>query len=79
MHASLVEVQGLQREYDRWVGYRERVCLYLNRHSSVHAFMDDAVDGCCLMWKQNGFNRGVQGQGLIVSKLLLYRLGLQST
>ena len=27
MHADLVEVQGLQKEYDRWVGYRERVSL----------------------------------------------------
>ena len=25
VNASLVEVQGLQKEYDRWVGYRERV------------------------------------------------------
>ncbi len=45
MHASLVEVQGLQREYERWVGYRERVCLYLNRQSSLHAFLDDAIGG----------------------------------
>ncbi|DBA66797.1 TPA: hypothetical protein ACH3X2_001938 [Trebouxia sp. C0005] len=28
--ASLVEVQGLQREYDRWVGYRERAWIAVN-------------------------------------------------
>jgi len=44
VNASLVEVQGLQREYDRWVGYRERVCLYLNRHSLLHTFINDTVD-----------------------------------
>lgn len=30
VNASLVEVQGLQREYDRWVGYRERAWIAVN-------------------------------------------------
>ena len=29
IHADLIEVQGLHKEYDRWVGYRERVCVCL--------------------------------------------------
>ena len=34
VHASLVEVQGLQREYDRWVGYRERASRRYNCHAA---------------------------------------------
>ena len=79
VNASLVEVQGLQREYDRWVGYRERVCLFLNRHSLLLAFINDSVDARCLVWKQSDFSESVWGQGISLSELLLYRLGLQST
>lgn len=30
IHAGLVEVQGLHKEYDRWVGYRERAWVAVN-------------------------------------------------
>lgn len=36
VHVDLVEVQGLQREYDRFLGYRERVCCLPETKS--HAF-----------------------------------------
>ena len=37
VHVDLVEVQGLQREYDRFLGHRERVCCLLVTKS--HAFV----------------------------------------
>ena len=37
VHVDLVEVQGLQREYDRFLGYRERVCCLPQTKSNAFA------------------------------------------